>query len=59
MRKPVQSLCPSSSPRADLKALSGGQDQLHHLTSLLAHRGGLPEGKAHWLDPPLQPLRHA
>jgi hypothetical protein len=42
--------------RADLKALSGGQDQLHRLTSLLAHRGGLHQGKAHWLDLPLQPL---
>jgi hypothetical protein len=41
---------------ADLKALSGGQDQLHRLTSLLAHRGGLHQGKAHWLDLPLQPL---
>jgi hypothetical protein len=33
-------------PRADLKALSGGQDPLHRLTSLLAHRGGLHQGKA-------------
>ena len=56
MRKPVLSLCPSLCPRADLKALSGGQDQLHRLTSLLAHRGGLHQGKAHWLDLPLQPL---
>jgi len=55
-RKPVLSLCPSLCPRADLKALSGGQDQLHRLTSLLAHRGGLHQGKAHWLDLPLQPL---
>jgi len=39
MRKPVLSVCPSLCPRADLKALSGGQDQLHRLTSLLAHRG--------------------
>ena len=52
MRKPVLSLCPSLCPRADLKALSGGQDQLHRLTSLLAHRGGLHQGKAHWLDLP-------
>jgi hypothetical protein len=56
MRKPVLSLCPSLCPRADLKALSGGHDQLHRLTSLLAHRGGLHQGKAHWLDLPLQPL---
>ena len=56
MRKPVLSLCPSLCPRADLKALSGGQDQLHRLTSLRAHRGGLQQGKAHWLDLPLQPL---
>jgi hypothetical protein len=56
MRKPILSLCPSLCPRADLKALSGGQDQLHRLTSLLAHRGSLHQGKAHWLDLPLQPL---
>src|SRR5262249_14545416 len=53
--KPVLSLCPSLCPRADLKVLSGRQDQLHRLTSLLAHRGGLHQGKAHWLDLPLQP----
>src|SRR5215469_2471180 len=43
-------------PRADLKALSGREDQLHRLTSRLVHRGGLNQGKAHWLDLPLQPL---
>jgi hypothetical protein len=59
MRKPVLSLCPSLCPRADLKALSGGQDQLHRLTSLLAHAAVSTKAKPTGWIFPFSRFRHA
>ena len=56
---PFGTASPSLCSRADLKALSGGQDQLHRLTSLLAHRGGITKAKPTGWIFPFSRCRHA